>query len=332
MEKTTEQNIALAAAEPAYSDRHTKAIELHEGIKADVRIVAHGLSDIGKKLKQMRDDKLYIELGHASFADYGRAMLGLEQRQLYSYIQIYEVYGPHFIDEHAELGITKLLLLTNIPAPERDGFVEENGVESLTVRELREMTEKYNKAAEQLVILGEEKEDKSTELEHIAEEKPKLKRRAGTLPIVIAEANKSLNDERARYRETEETLARQLKEAENRPIDIAVQEPNEEVLQAIRSEEAEKAKAAAAEAVKSSLMSIENEKAEALARAAELEKRLSMAANNELVQLNVIFEQMQELADKAGHCIARVGGEDEEQGKKLYTAALSIIDSLKEKI
>ncbi|MEG0116277.1 MAG: hypothetical protein RSA00_07630, partial [Hydrogenoanaerobacterium sp.] len=62
------------------------------------------------------------------------------------------------------------------------------------------------------------------------------------------------------------------------------------------------------------------------------EKRLSMAANNELVQLNVIFEQMQELADKAGHCIARVGGEDEEQGKKLYTAALSIIDSLKEKI
>ncbi|MEG1760988.1 MAG: hypothetical protein RR251_03690, partial [Hydrogenoanaerobacterium sp.] len=165
-----------------------------------------------------------------------------------------------------------------------------------------------------------------------AEEKERLNKLIKTQEIVIAEANKSLNDERARYRETEETLARQLKEAENRPIDIAVQEPNEEVLQAIRSEEAEKAKAAAAEAVKSSLMSIENEKAEALARAAELEKRLSMAANNELVQLNVIFEQMQELADKAGHCIARVGGEDEEQGKKLYTAALSIIDSLKEKI
>lgn len=355
----------LAAELAGLSARRAKAIELHEGIRADVRVVAQGLSDIGRKLKKMRDEKLYTELGHETFADYGKAMLGLEQRQLYSYIQIFETYGPRFIDEHAELGISKLLLLTNVPAPEREDFVAENDLKNLTVRQLKEMTEKYNQAAEQLTLIGAEKESTEQQNERANRENGNLLKRIEAEKTAAEELTHTLEQERKRYRETENTLRRQLKEMENSPIEVAVQEPDEKTLEKIRSEakkaaavEIRKAKdeadnkikaaedkaaadiaealeragTAAAAQIKASLTSIEREKAEALERAAELEKKLTLAANSEIVQLNILFEQMLELAEKAGRCIERVAAEDAAKAEKLRAAAHCTIESLKERV
>lgn len=354
------------------SERHAEAMELHERIREDVRIIAHSLSEMGRKLKKMRDKKLYTELGHKTFAEYGKAMLGLEQRQLYSYIQIYETYGPRFIDEHAEFGISKLLLLTNVPVMEREEFIEKNDVEELTVRQLKEMTEKYNHAAEQLYLLGEQKESIEEIAESGSKENEALLAKIKEKENEANELAEMLDAERKKYKQAESKMLSQIKEMDNRPIEVAVQEPDETVLNKIREEEAQKAKKAAAaeikeakEKVKSSadkkikeleekakeqieqakkesneraeqeikngLTEIQREKSEALARAANLEKKLSIAANNEIIKLNTLFEQMQELAEKVGSCIREVAEEDATKAEKLRSAANNIIESLKER-
>lgn len=351
--KTMDNTAMTAAATAEITEQHTKALELHEGIKADIRIVAQGLSEIGRKLKKMRDEKLYTELGHETFADYGKAMLGLEQRQLYSYIQIYETFGPRFIDEHSELGISKLLLLTNVPATEREEFITDNEVNSLTVRELKEMTEKYNKAVEQLSLLRTEKE----ETEETAQ--------------TVNELTHTLEQERARHRETIDRMQTQLKEIENRPIDIAVQEPDEETLAKIREEEAAKAKQAAADEIKAakakakekadkaiqaaeekaanavaeaekkaaeqaaqqlkaSLESIERDKANALTKAAELESKLAVAANPDTVYINFLLENMQEQFMKILQRIEDIAQTDADKAQKFGVATGKVLDALKQ--
>lgn len=347
-------NTAMTAATTTeITEQHTKALELHEGIKADIRIVAQGLSEIGRKLKKMRDEKLYTELGHETFADYGKAMLGLEQRQLYSYIQIFETFGPRFIDEHSELGISKLLLLTNVPATEREEFIADNEVNSLTVRELKEMTEKYNKAVEQLSLLQTKKE----ETEETAQ--------------TVDELTRTLEQERERHRETIDRMQTQLKEIENRPIDIAVQEPDEETLAKIREEEAAKAKQAAvdeikqakakakekadkaiqaaeekaanavaeakkkaaeqaAEQLKASLESIERDKAEALTKAEELENKLAVAANPDTVYINFLLEGIQEQFMKVLQRIEGIAQTDADKAQKFGAATGKVLDALKQ--
>lgn len=208
------------------AERRMEAMELHQYIQAQGRVMAGAMSEIGRSLKRMRDEKLYIALGHESFEGYTVQMLDLKQRQAYNYIKVFETYGPRFLDEHGELGVSKLLLLANVPAPEREDFLAEHDVVDMTTRQLEELTERFNKQAEQLSLLQEEKKETTA---------------------TAQELTHTLEAERARYRETEQKYRAQLAEMENRPVEVAVQEPDAAVLERIRQEERERAEQKLAE-------------------------------------------------------------------------------------
>ncbi|SDN14469.1 Protein of unknown function [Acetanaerobacterium elongatum] len=331
LEIEKEDNIMSELTAPVAMEatQHDKAVELHQYILAQGQVVAHGLTEIGRSLKEMRDQKLYIELGHDTFEAYTEQMLNLKQRQAYNYISIYETYGPKFIDTHGDLGISKLLLLESVPALEREEFLEEHDVGDMSVRELKEITDKYNKACEQISLLQDELKDKG----------------------VTAEAEHRLLEENA-------ALAAKVKELENRPIDVAVQQPSAEDIAKIKKQAEKDAKAstkaeiekavekakkeaqqaadervkqakeaaekATEERIKQSLEQVEKEKTAALEREDRLKKQLAVTGNSDSVLFAHVFEEYQSNFNRLLGIIKKIEATDQDTAAKLRGALKKI--------
>ena len=92
-------NEFLTTREQAYS--------IHQRIMANGKILQNALYEVCKDLKTMRDSKLYAELGYSSFEEYAEEACGIRQRQAYSYISAYEKLGKTYLQDNAQLGITK---------------------------------------------------------------------------------------------------------------------------------------------------------------------------------------------------------------------------------
>ena len=125
---------------------------VHNRIINNGKIVQAVLIDICKDLKRMRDEALYLELGYETFEDYSENACGIKQRQAYSYISAYEKLGENYLAENAQLGITKLELISQISSYEREEFLSENNVEELSTRELKQQVEKFKNQIEQLTF------------------------------------------------------------------------------------------------------------------------------------------------------------------------------------
>ena len=129
-----------------------KAYDTHVRILANGQVMARALVDVCHDLKTMRDEGLYTELGYDTFEEYAEQACGIKQRQAYSYISAYEKLGQKYMADHADLGITKLELISQISSYEREEFAADVDLESATVRELKAEVERYKKQTEQLTF------------------------------------------------------------------------------------------------------------------------------------------------------------------------------------
>lgn len=72
------------------SEQYKAAIELNQKIIITAQAAQQNLYDMCVMLKQMRDDKLYKELGYANFEDYCENKVGMNRRNAYRYIAVIE--------------------------------------------------------------------------------------------------------------------------------------------------------------------------------------------------------------------------------------------------
>lgn len=190
--------IAANASSPEYS----AALALHQQIITNGTIAANALLEMCRCLKQMRDDKLYTALGYDDFGVYCEDKANIKSRQAYTYIKIYEELPPAFLQSNANLGVTKLELLTHVNPLDREEFMEKVDIGELTVNELKAEIERLKvencEKGEQLSLF----EDKTKSLE---KEKRKESMRATN-------------------------LEQQLKVLSEKPAEVAVREPDPEEL------------------------------------------------------------------------------------------------------
>ena len=173
-----------------------KAFLITERIKDNGKVAVNAVCEIGKDLRTMKIEELYKCIGYESFEDYAEQEFSLKRRQAYQYISVYENLGEAFVQSNAQLGITKLSLLTQINPEDRAEVMEQNDLEGMTVNEVRELIDKTKQQGEQLAFFEQEN--------------TKLKDSAG-------EAEK-LRAEKAE-------LEKRIEELENRPVEVAVSEP-----------------------------------------------------------------------------------------------------------
>ena len=115
-------------------EKFEKAYDLHQRILVTAQMAQKNLYDMCVMLKQMRDDKLYKDLGYQNFEDYCEQEIGFSRRNARNYIAVIEHFDGKSI---SRFGVTKLSLLASLSESQQEEIQEKVKVEDVSVRELK---------------------------------------------------------------------------------------------------------------------------------------------------------------------------------------------------
>lgn len=307
--------------------RQEQAALIHNRILANGQIAAQALVAMCKDLKQMRDEKLYEELHYSSFEDYAEQACGIKQRQAYSYIAAYERLGADYIEQNAELGITKLELISQVSSYEREEFLESVDVEDVSTRELKDEIQKWKNQVEQLSLLNKDLERESGEKgEDLMYAKNELKEAREEIERLKSEKNESKGTEPDA-------------EAIIKAIAVAKAEDAELISKLKQQVKEEKAKVKSAEDDKKSAVKEAKEKAtkeaneridKLVAESKEKDEKLQEAlkaakvagADEDTIAVRILFNDLQSTANELKNHISSIKEKDAEKADKL-TAVIS---------
>lgn len=210
-----------------------EAVIINERIRANGQAAVTAVCAVGRDLRRMKIEELYKYLGYTSFEEYTDQEYGMKRRQAYQYISVYENLGEDFVQSNAQLGITKLSLLTQINKEERAGIMEDNDLSGMTVNEVKELLDKVKQQGEQLSLFENEKENNEKQLEDIRTQEAEIR----SLQARLDDTGNAMRKTAAEKQEIEKRnaeLEAYIKELESRPVEVAVPEPKEIVKEIIK--------------------------------------------------------------------------------------------------
>lgn len=186
------------------SAEYIKAAELDRRIKTSAQLAQQSLYDMCMGFKEMRDSRLYKELGYSDFGEYCEQETQINRQNVYKYIKVAENLPSEFVSSGRQIGIKKLYLLSSLSESERTELTENNDLENTSVRELEEKVKQLKIKAANADVLSHRLEDMNNICDTISKQRDKA-------------------DKRIRQLEAE------IKELENRPIEVAVETDSKEV-------------------------------------------------------------------------------------------------------
>lgn len=245
---------------------YNKAVLLDRKIKANAQAAQESLYEVCKGLKEMRDGKLYKELGYQNFEDYSENEVGIKRHMAYKYCSIAEIEN---VEPVQHLGITKLSILAKLDEQEREDFIQNNNVEDMSKRELEAQIKQLKKEQEKMNGYTRELSEKINEANREKEEaEKKAQQMIGNMSV--------LKTDKEMLTESVEQLKAKIKELEERPVEVAVSDNSEE-LEKLREEYEDKLLEKHGELMAQKQMTADNSKAahEALREVEELKKQLA---------------------------------------------------------
>ncbi len=317
-------------------DKQVEAQELDQLIKLHANQAWCHLLESARCLKKMRDTKLYSELGYNTFEEYTVNSLKIKERQAYTYISTLEKVGEEFLQSNANLGITKLALISNIPLTDRQDVIDNNDIAGMSVKDVKKLVAENDAKGEQINMLNDEIEDKVRE-------------------------NDELNQNNSELLEKISGLEKELKKEREKPTEVAVKEPDPAEIEKIKAEaqknvdkliksntkkleeahkkalvdaeekfKAEKEKELAE--YKQKLGELDSEKATALKKTEDLEKQLSVSASPETIKLQYYFESLQDNLNKMRESIKSIRRDNPQIADKFKAALLEFTEIMKSNI
>lgn len=164
-----------------------EALVLNERIRANGQAAVNAVCAVGRDLRRMKIEQLYTYLGYSSFEEYAEQEHGLKRRQAYQYISVYENLGEDFVQSNAQLGITKLALLTSVDAEDRIDIMNSNDLSGMTVNEVKELLDKVKQQGEQLSMFESQLDETGNAMRKTAAEKQEIERKNAALEARIKE-------------------------------------------------------------------------------------------------------------------------------------------------
>lgn len=254
--------LAPSAYKAAKIRIETRAHTLHQRVITSGSLAAQNLFDMATALKEMRDGKLYKELGYQNFESYCEEMVGMTRRNAYRYISIAENISGENVTTLSHFGASKLMLLARLSDEEQKEIVERID-ETTTYKQLQEeinklkdrnkdlgaakdravaaqtsLEEEINKLKGEKLIAEHEREKLTAKLEaeaaNVEEARSDLERAEKELKIAqiksaaeMDRANRTADKLRDKEREAAR-LERENKELKERPVEVAVVDHTEE--------------------------------------------------------------------------------------------------------
>lgn len=214
------------------SAEYTKAVTLHRRICANAQAAQESLYEMCKSLKEMRDGKLYKELGYESFENYAETEVGMTKRNANRYVSIADMLSKNGTPVSQKLGVTKLYLLSTLSEEERTEVVQSTDIDSVSKRELESKIADLKKANDRLMDKADEAEKKA------AASRKSEESACGKLSILRTDLE--MQQQKTKQLESENaSLEAQVKELESRPVEVAV-EKDTAALEALQKENDER--------------------------------------------------------------------------------------------
>lgn len=231
------------------------------------------------------------------------------------------------MQSNAQLGITKLQLLTEVCAVDRDDFIADNDLAGMSVKEIKELVEKSKQQCEQLALLGDELNDSNN-------------------------VQKSLQSDKQKLTDENKSLQKRIKELEDKPVEVAVQEPTQAQIEAAaqakinslkssfekeKQNAVEQAVRQATEKAQTSvkdelektyrakLEAIDKEKADAIKKAEQLANKLDKNADADLVTATLYFNELQAQLAKFINSVEKIVETNPTKGEKLKQIAKTFL-------
>ena len=209
------KNTELPQAQPSpvivETVEYTRAITVHRKICVSAELAEQNLFEMCKGLCEMRDYKLYRELGYKNFEDYCTQELKITRRQGQKYAAIASLLNSEngkSTSHFEKLGAEKLYLLSRIEEDARIEIMGKNDLENTSVRELKARISELEKGKSKLI----------DDLKNAYEERDKER---GYREELVGE-NGKMSD---RISE----LIAQVDELESRPVDVLIHNNDEEI-------------------------------------------------------------------------------------------------------
>lgn len=210
-------------------DKKARAIYLRDHVKAHLAAMLTNLYEVCKSMKEMRDGKLYKQLGYQNFEDCCQAEFGLKKVQVYKYIKIADSLTEDFVHtcEQNQIGMSKLSMLAMLDEDDRAELMERKDPADSSVRELKAEIEKLKAEKEAANT------DKQKALAALSQSQDDVTRAETKLMAVQKEADQ-LHEKNEELNEANEHLIWKLAETEQEladvrdaPVDHAVIEDTE---------------------------------------------------------------------------------------------------------
>lgn len=253
------------------------------------RVTLAGVIEIGKCLEAAKE-----KVKHGEWEEWCTENLGYSQRQAQRFMKIADTYGNENSifgksDTLSDLSISKAYSLLSIPEDEVESFIENNDVENMTVKELKEKiklleSEKDEQGTEmekEILELQEQMERKNDEAERLAGELEILKAQTAD-PEEIAKLEAKLR----KAKERESDLKEKLKaEKESR---------DQEVKKALEKE-GDKLKVEAETAAAKQIESTQRDNEAMALQIKELEAKIDTVSNESLILFKLKVDQLQKI-------------------------------------
>lgn len=186
------------------SAEYIKAAELDRRIKTSAQLAQQSLYDMCMGFKEMRDSRLYKELGYSDFGEYCEQETGFSKMNVYRYISIAENLPQDFVTSRLQIGVKKLTLLSKLSEEDRTQVTENTDLENTSVRELEEKVKQLKIKADMADILDHRLNDMNGICDRISKQRDKAELRI-------------------------RQLEKEIKDLESRPIEVAVETDSKEV-------------------------------------------------------------------------------------------------------
>ena len=185
-------------AEMILTEKKKQAIELNEQIIFKAQLAQKNLYDMCVMLKQMRDDKLYKELGYENFDDYCENEIGFSRRNARNYITIIEKTN---LDGKSisRIGMTKLSLLASLSEVQQEEIQQTVNLEETSVRELK------------------------AEIAKLKDDNDKIRSAKNSMESDLLNVKSNNRSLRHQLDDAEKKIA----DLESRPVEVAIQEDEE---------------------------------------------------------------------------------------------------------
>ena len=274
---------------------------------------------LGRKLTEAKQ-----LVDHGEWGNWIKDNLPFSQDKATMMMKIYDAYGANqeslFGDLNSEtfrnLGISQAFALLSVPENEREEFVKEHDVESMSVRELKKAIEERDAAVSAQKKLEEDNKmlrDSNRDLNMKAQQVTNLQTEAAKAVDKAKKAESAREDAEKKLQDARAALA----DAKANPV------ISEEKRREIREEAHAEAQAEIAAA--------EAGRAAAEQKAEDLRKQLAKASPD-ITTFEVYFTQLQEDQNRLHGLLLRIRNTDQETAGKLSKAIMAVVDAFRKKV